>query len=516
MKTKKQQVFFWALFSILSATSVIPWIFFDYPAMGDHANHLARLHLTTESKTNQWTSFYYINNQIIPNLGQEIFCIPLVSVGAPPELALNIFIATAILLQAWSAVALAYRIWGTIPWMALWCFVFAQSRYLLWGFLNFEFALGLAFVSFFFWIHAQSKKTFFDRAVWLFFCATLLVAALLSHMIGWGIGVSLIGFWCISEYIKSGTYLRQWIRLGVQMLSATLPSLMAYALSTQKGADLTPHYAEFLKGKIGGVASAFATYHTATTLITCAAFIFSVGWALRNTRFPALREYLAAQIVPFGIFAIFLLSPGSMMGSYFLDRRIFVPALMMSLIFLPNKENYHSKIPWLLVLALLVTHTVRFSEFFIENKQQTKVVREIREALQTIPPKSILVGFNFTDSGRLEAPALGSVINLAVPDRGAFVPGLFAEPRDRMPISVRKEIIAQNAKYTHPLLDSNSESQNLVDWKNFCGAGDYVLITWSKTSPNLPADSMSCFHDSGTGKNWRLYQVAETTHASNR
>jgi hypothetical protein len=390
-----------------------------------------------------------------------------------------------------------------LPWWALWAFPLVAGRYFLWGFLNYGFSLGIAFLALLTWILASRSTSAAARWVWAAASAALLGACVLSHMAGWGVGVVLIVLWAFGQHWSTSSLAR--VPSALRLICVIAPSLLFYLGWMSRSTGRPMVYYDVLKGKIAGIVSPFATYLPSVSALTMTSFAGVTLWLLWR-RALVLRWRDPSTWLPVaGLLLLFFVMPASLMGSMFLDRRLFTPVVLAALALWPVCWP-SARACALVVSIILGVQAMRTAEFVSESHLQTQAVRQIRQALRQVPFGSSVVGANFTDSGRLEVPALLHAPALAAADRGAWVPTLFAQPNDRNPISFRQPERHAALRQMVPQLDNNHLPEVRVDWTGFCLATDYLLVTWTKTAPILPtAVEVPCLKEVARGVHWALY-----------
>ncbi len=131
------------LFVALFALALVPVLVTPIPAMVDYVNHLSRMYLLAASGTPAASPFYVTRWTLTPDLAMDLI-VPRLAHWIGVEAATRAFLLVGQILVVTGAVAIELvvkrrlQISGFMALLSLWCAPFA------WGFLNFEFALGLA------------------------------------------------------------------------------------------------------------------------------------------------------------------------------------------------------------------------------------------------------------------------------------------------------------------------------------------------------------------------------------
>jgi MFS family permease len=163
---------------------LLPFSRAPYPAMPDYPNHLARAEIIVDAELHGREHPYYaVRHALIPNLALDSFVLGAAKLGLATNDALRLFAAAALLLPIGGVIAIGFALQRTVPWLALLAFPLAYSRYYVWGFLNYFFAIGLAFFGFAAWLSLRRSRTALGALVLALFG----IGALLSHLAGFAV-----------------------------------------------------------------------------------------------------------------------------------------------------------------------------------------------------------------------------------------------------------------------------------------------------------------------------------------
>jgi hypothetical protein len=169
--------------------SVLPLWCVSAPAMPDYPAHLASYHLiATGARAPAVARFYHIEWAFIPNLAGEVL-VPLLSKAMALETATKIFITAGVSMWVIGPAMIHRALHGRIGAAPLLAAIFAYNANLMWGFLNYYFAMGLGFVAFAAWIASGSSRSplrlaGFALAVTTIYFCHLFACAVLAVMIG--------------------------------------------------------------------------------------------------------------------------------------------------------------------------------------------------------------------------------------------------------------------------------------------------------------------------------------------
>src|SRR5438477_5167904 len=131
------------VFALLAAASFLPVLLTPIPAMVDYPNHLARMYILSRSSAPDANPYYEVAWALYPNLAMDLL-VPRMAALIGVENATRMFLLLSQFLVVSGAILLERVVKGRIhlagfaALIVLYCLPFA------WGFINFEFGLGLA------------------------------------------------------------------------------------------------------------------------------------------------------------------------------------------------------------------------------------------------------------------------------------------------------------------------------------------------------------------------------------
>jgi hypothetical protein len=225
------------LFAILFALSLCPVLLAPIPAMVDYPNHLARMFILAQDGSPQANPFYQVTWAWYPNLAMDLLVPPLARFMSV-ETATRLFYLTAQCLIVSGAVAIElaakrrFHIAGIVAVMFLYCLPFT------WGFVNFEFGLGIALWGVAFALYLQ------ERAWPVRFAANAAFTVIIffSHFFALGIyGATIVGCELRRAWSRSAPFTETFTRL----LLLAIPALSLIGLMARSG------------GSIGGAGTAW-------------------------------------------------------------------------------------------------------------------------------------------------------------------------------------------------------------------------------------------------------------------
>lgn len=174
---------------LLTALAILPVFLVEIPAMNDYPGHLARMYLLASIGTPDQNPYYYFSlPYVYPNLAMDII-IPLFARLTEVAIASKAFLILCQILVVSGAVALEMVVKGRHEFAG---FVGAAVLYSLpfaWGFLNFEFGVGLALWSLAAWFTLENKESVTRLVTHALLCVCLFV----SHLVAFGLyGATLV------------------------------------------------------------------------------------------------------------------------------------------------------------------------------------------------------------------------------------------------------------------------------------------------------------------------------------
>ncbi len=170
------------LFAALFALALVPVLVTPIPAMVDYVNHLARMYLLAADGTPAASRFYSVRWSLTPDLAMDLV-VPQLAHWVGVETAARLFLLTGQVLVVTGAVSIElavkrrFEISGFMALLTLSCAPFA------WGFLNFEFALGLALWGIACWLALRGRPWALRFGVH----ATVVALLFVSHLFALGL-----------------------------------------------------------------------------------------------------------------------------------------------------------------------------------------------------------------------------------------------------------------------------------------------------------------------------------------
>jgi hypothetical protein len=131
------------IFALLAAVSFLPVLLTPIPAMVDYPNHLARMYILSQNGTPDANPYYEVAWALYPNLAMDLL-IPQMARLISVENATRLFLLLSQLLIVGGALVLERVVKGRVHLAGFAALMFLYCLPFTWGFVNFEFGLGVA------------------------------------------------------------------------------------------------------------------------------------------------------------------------------------------------------------------------------------------------------------------------------------------------------------------------------------------------------------------------------------
>lgn len=306
--------------AVLAAVSLLPVLLTPIPAMVDYPNHLARMYILSQSGTPNANPHYEVTWAFYPNLGMDLL-VPQMARLMSVESATRLFLLLSQLLIVGGALLLEWvrkgrvELAGFAALAVLYCLPFS------WGFVNFEFGLGLA-------LWGIAVYLMLAEGPWpLRFLANLIFVAALyvAHFFSLGIYGATLGLFELSRIRQRQiAYPVAAARLG----ALALPALALFALM------------HFTAGSIGSEGTSWFLafkpiwplrimngYNLTTAAATGLALMIALFFAARR---GILRLEPSGTWLAIGFALLYLVIPSKLFGTSFVDLRV-IPAAALIL-----------------------------------------------------------------------------------------------------------------------------------------------------------------------------------------
>ncbi|MBR0964942.1 hypothetical protein JQ554_14525 [Bradyrhizobium diazoefficiens] len=309
-----------AVLAILAAVSVLPVLLTPIPAMVDYPNHLARMYILSQNGTPDANPYYEVAWAFYPNLAMDLL-VPQMARLTSVENATRMFLLLSQVLIVGGALLLEWarkgrvHLAGFAALAVLYCLPFS------WGFVNFEFGLGLA-------LSGIAVYLMLADGPWplRFVANTIFVAALFAaHFFSLGIYGATLGFFELSrlrhERTADGVAAA---RLG----ALAIPALVLFAIMhANAGAIGSEGTSWFLGFKPIWPLRIMNGYNLTVAAATGLALGFSLLFAARR---GALKLEPSGIWLATGFAILYVVIPSKLFGTSFVDLRV-IPAAALIL-----------------------------------------------------------------------------------------------------------------------------------------------------------------------------------------
>lgn len=498
---------FVAGYVVVLAVLLVPLTMTRYLPLDDYHNHLARMHILAQAETDpKLNQFYEVDWQVLPNLAMDAI-VPVLATIMSVEDATRIFVAVAVALMTSGTVALHRVLTGRLHWWPLVAALFVYNRVFLFGFVNYMAAVGLFLWALAAWIHWRERSPAFRVAVF----STAAAVLFFSHLYALGLYAICVGGYELTRW-------REWLRdrrsFVTQGLVLALPfALPAYLLLLHSPTSenvLAFRYDDpmaFLRDKIRAVYQLTTNYYVTFDRLTFVALALAAlaGVALGWLRLDRRMIWSIGLLL-----AVFLLMPRQLLGSNLADFRLPVALVLLLVASLHPTERPAMRV---VLAALAALFLVRMGLLTERWHTFDEVYQHYLEAIAPIPEGSRVVAAvaQRPDPFLAFAPTLMYVNTLAVIEKSAFEPTLFAEA-GKQPVAITPEWreLAEAYPWSWPAAPLDALAPGLVDGGPVGGAPgmlfeyDYLLLLYPKGDANPAPEAL---HQLYTAPLFHFYEI---------
>ncbi len=426
----KSDVFARAVLAVLLGLAFMPLLLTPIPAMVDYPNHLARMFILARDGTPEAHPFYQVTWALYPNLAMDLIVPPagrLIGV----ETATRLFTLLSQLLVVSGAMVLERVVKGEARIAGFVAVIFLYSLPFAWGFLNFEFGLGVALWGIAAALALQERGWAARLAVNAVFCLLLFTA----HFFTLGIYGFALGLHEVWRAAARRSPLPETLgRLAVLALpAAALVAVMALT-GGSVGGEGTNWFLEMKPRWAFYVLSGYSLILSIAGAVVLIVLIYCLA------RHGALRFVQSGAWLAIGFAVLYLAMPSRLLDTSFVDVRVLVAAALILPAFVsvtfPDKRWQLVTLGCVSALALVQIATVAW--IWTDYRSDYAAVRDSFKLLGK--GARVLIGH----SGSGDDPPFGNLSEypiynapiLAVNDADAFVPNLFAA-KGKQPVSAR-------------------------------------------------------------------------------
>jgi hypothetical protein len=432
------------VFALLTVASLLPVLVTPIPAMVDYLNHLARMYILSQNGAADANPYYEAAWALYPNLAMDLM-VPQMARLISVESATRLFLLLSQLLIVGGALALERVVKGRVHIGGFAALMFLYSLPFTWGFLNFEFGLGVSL-----WGIA-AYLIMAERAWrWRFVVNAVLVAALFAaHFFALGIYGATLGFYELwRAYDRKNSYRDAALRLLVLAIPALALFVLMHSTAGSIGSEGVDWHFEF---KPLWPFRIMNGYNLTVSAASALALMTLLGVAAKR---GVLKLEPAGMWLAIGFSFLYLAIPSTLFGTSFVDLRIIPAAALIIPAFcslsLPSRR-------WT-VAALVVVTGITIANLttvmVVWLSYRTDYAALIASFHKIDRGSLVLVG----SSGDGEDPPFNDLTRypmayaptLAVHYANAFVPNLFTEV-GKQPVQPRPAIRRLAIPYGGPI-----------------------------------------------------------------
>jgi hypothetical protein len=458
---------FAVLFVLLGIAVLVPLALTEVPPLVDYPNHLARMHILAELKSSPVLQrFYAAEWRPIPNLAMDAI-VPLLAQIMPVALAEKLFVGATLLLLAGGAALLHRTVFGHWSgWPAL-AFLLLYNRVLLWGFVNFLFATGLASLALAAWI-ALSRRPFAVRMAVAISCGLVIYFA---HLLAFGFFALMVLGYEFGEFFRGRRSMARAIAALALIACCAVPPLVILALGSPDTASGAIEFGRFYR-KFDLPFSIFDNYSRTFDVICFAIAVLGMAYAYWRRWL-----HLAPPLVPPLILLVvaWFALPTHLFTASGADHR--VPLAIALLLIAATKWEGGSALAQRCFAAVaLAMFVIRLGVVAVSWHASDRLYAELLPAIDQIPVGSrVAVAFP-PGAVHAEATPLLHFPALAATRRDAFVPTLFASPAQQpMAFQPAYAELARRAP-AEALWSTYVDGETTADLSAALGAFDYVIF----------------------------------------
>lgn len=406
----------WTGFTLVAATILLAMPLWQVwaPAMPDYPAHLASYALIERGTGN---AIYHLQWGFVPNLAAEII-VPLLARAIGLVIATKLFLTIGIVMWVMGPGMVHRALYGRTGISPLFGAVFAYNANFIWGFFNYYFAAGLAFVIFAGWIATEGRRgplrlAGFTLAVTLLYFCHLFAAASLVLMIA---GYEIAQNWRLEQHD-----VRKLARRAGLAAITYIPAALAFGFLKPRGGDeggvqfnLIDTMADRFESLVN---HAFDNPALIVPGVLLGGLILAL--ALKKARLhPAMFVTLGLLLTAA------LLAPEWALGGWAVHLRL--PAVFASLLFAAAEIRLKPVLRISLAVAMLAvisSLSAGLAQDWIGYDHQ---FREFRSTLARLPRGvRLLTVLDGTALGMRADQPYWHMAEFAVPTRDAFTPLLF-------------------------------------------------------------------------------------------
>jgi hypothetical protein len=307
------------LCALLALAAFSPVLLVPIPAMLDYPNHLARMYLLSPAGAAHANPFYQVVWAAYPNLAMDLI-VPTLARLIGVETATRVFFLLSQIIVVTGAIAIERVVKRRFDVAGFVALIFLYSLPLAWGFVNFEFGLGVALWGIAAYLLVQERPWHFRFGVNLVFVVALFVAHFFALGL-YGVTIGLHELW--RAWVRKIPPATIMVRLAILACpAAILLTLMLWfgGAIGEEGTGLFPLLKPLWL---------FATLNGYSLLFSAAATVVLLALIYLAARHGLLRFEPAGAWLAAGFVILYLAMPSRLFGTSFVDVRIIVAAALI-------------------------------------------------------------------------------------------------------------------------------------------------------------------------------------------
>jgi hypothetical protein len=481
------------IFSFLLVVSLCPTLLVPIPAMVDYPNHLARMFIL--SRDGAAHPFYEVTWAAYPNLAMDLI-VPRLARLMSVESATRVFYLLSQVLIVTGAVAIELVVKGRFHISGIVAVMFLYSLPFAWGFLNFEFGLGLALWGIAVSLLVQERHWSLRLGVHAVFAVLLFMAHFFALGL-YGATVGLHELW--RAWAKKASFGETSARLAaLGVPPAALLALMVWS-GGAVGGEGTNWFAEFKPLWLIHILNGYSF------MLSVAGMAALLGLRYVADKGDVLRFEPAGAWLGAGFTALYLAMPSKLFATSFVDLRIIVAAALVLPAFM--SVPLHSR-RWRLAAAscaVAITLTNVVVVLWVWTSYRADYAAMIGSFRKINKGSLVLVGHS-DDAGD---PPLGNLLEypmyhaptLAVHYADAFVPTLFTTV-GKQPVTARPAYRHLEAAYggTISVVTLKTLAENEMSWQRDF---DYLYVV----GPRIPNPMPNLLEELDAAPRFVLYKI---------
>jgi hypothetical protein len=308
------------VFVLLSAASLLPVLLTPIPAMVDYLNHLARMYILSQNGAADANPHYEVAWALYPNLAMDLL-VPQMARLTGVETATRLFLLLSQLMIVGGALALEKVVKGRVQLAGFAALMFLYCLPFTWGFVNFEFALGVALWGIAAYLMVAERAWPIRFAVNAVFVAALFAAHFFSLGI-YGATLGLYELW--RAYDRGAPYRDAASRLVLLAIPAVAILQLMRLTAGSIGSEGTAWFFEFKPIWLFRIMNG---YNLTVSGASALALLASLYFAAKH---DVLKLEPAGIWLAIGFALFYLAIPSKLLGTSFADLRM-IPAAALIL-----------------------------------------------------------------------------------------------------------------------------------------------------------------------------------------